>query len=100
MPMRALPRQSEMATAAPDETDWAIARRRSLILSGKKDGKPYVREDFSECLVEVLEGSLNNHVAAFGPLARNSEWCLTLKTDAAKDRALSAGTLKVRGVTF
>ena len=40
---------------------------------------------------------LKNHVAAFGPLARNSEWCLSLKTDAAKDRVLSAGTLKVRG---
>ena len=87
-----------MATAAPD--DWAIARRRSLILSGKKDGKPYVREDFSECLVEILEGSLKSHVAAFGPLARNSEWCLALKTDAAKDRVLSAGTLKIRGVNF
>ena len=62
--MRALPRQSEMATAAPDETDWAIARRRSLILSGRKDGKPYVREDFSECLVEVLEGSLTLSLAA------------------------------------
>ena len=87
-----------MATAAPD--DWAIARRRSLILSGKKDGKPYVREDFSECLVAILEGPLKSHVAAFGPLARNSEWCLALKTDAAKDRVLSAGTLKVRGVNF
>ena len=89
-----------MAAAVDDGgTDWSIARRRSLILSGKKEGKPYVREDFTDCLNDVLEG-LKNHVAAFGPLARNSEWCLTLKTDAAKDRVLSAGTLKVRGVTF
>ena len=91
----------KMADSGDDGgTDWAIARWRSLIRSGKKDGKPYVREDFTDCLNDVLEGLLKNHVAAFGPLARNSEWCLTLKTDADKDRALSAGTLKVRGVTF
>ncbi len=28
------------------EADWSIVRRRSVILSGKQDGKPYVREDF------------------------------------------------------
>ena len=89
-----------MAAAVDDGgTDWSIARRRSLILSGKKEGKPYVKEDFTDCLNDVLEG-LKNDVATFGPLAKNSEWCLTLKTDAAKDRVLSAGTLKVRGVTF
>ena len=62
-----------MAAAVDDGgTDWSIARRRSLILSGKKEGKPYVREDFTDCLNDVLEG-LKNHVAAFGHLARNSE---------------------------
>ena len=72
---------------------------RSVILSGKQDGKPYVREDFTDSLNEILE-CLKIHVASFGPLARNSEWCLTLKSDAAKDLMMSAGTLKVRGCKF
>ncbi len=95
---RALQRQREMA-AVDDETGWAVARRRSVILSGKKDGKPFVREDFTDSLNEILT-CLKDHVAAFGPLARNSEWCLTLKTDAAKDIVLCAGTLSVRGCIF
>ena len=95
---RALQKQREMA-AVDDETGWAVARRRSVILSGKKDGKPFVREDFTDSLNEILT-CLKDHVAAFGPLARNSEWCLTLKTDAAKNIVLCAGTLSVRGCIF
>ena len=87
------------ASVEDDGTDWAIVRRRSVILSGKKEGKPYVREDFTDSLNSILT-CLKDHVAAFGPLARNSEWCLTLKSDAAKDIVLCAGTLSVRGVTF
>ena len=87
------------ASAEDDGTDWAIVRRRSVILSGKKEGKPYVREDFTDSLNSILT-CLKDHVAAFGPLARNSDWCLTLKSDAAKDIVLCAGTLSVRGVTF
>ena len=48
----------------------------------------------------MISECLKKHVASFGPLARNSEWCLTLKSDAAKDLVMSAGTLKVRGCTF
>ena len=55
-----------------DGTDWAIVRRRPVILSGKKEGKPYVREDFTDSLNSILT-CLKDHVAAFGPLARNSE---------------------------
>ena len=80
-------------------TDWSIVRRRSVILSGKQEDRPYVREDFSESLVSILE-SVKDNVASFGPLARNSEWFLSLKSDAAKDRMMSAGSLKVRGCTF
>ena len=81
------------------EADWSIVRRRSVILSGKQDGKPYFRENFTDSLNEILE-CLKSHVSSFGPLARNSEWCLTLKSDAAKDLVMSAGSLKVRGGKF
>ena len=55
-----------MAAAVDDGgTDWSIARRRSPILSGKKEGKPYVREDFTDCLNDVLEG-LKNRVWSLG----------------------------------
>ena len=47
---------------------------------------------------EILE-CLKIHVASFGPLARNSEWCLTTSDDA-KDLMMSAGTMKVRGCKF
>ena len=49
-----------------------IVRRRSVILSGKKEGKPYVREDFTDSLNSILT-CLKDHVARFGPLAINSE---------------------------
>ena len=88
-----------MAAAADDGTDWAIIRRRSVIVSGKKEGKPFVREDFTDSLVSILE-NVKENVASFGPLARNSEWFLSLKTDVAKDNMLSAGSMKVRGTIF
>ena len=68
-------------------TDWSIVRRRAVILSGKQDGKPYVREDITDSL-NVISECLKNHAASFGP-ARNSEWFLTLKSDAAKDLVMS-----------
>ena len=88
-----------MAAAADDGTDWAIIRRRSVIVSGKKEGKPFVREDFTDSLVSILE-NVKENLASFGPLARNSEWFLSLKTDVAKDNMLSAGSMKVRGTIF
>ena len=71
---RALQKQREMA-AVDDETGWAVARRRSVILSGKNlsgSFRIFVREDFTDSLNEILT-CLKDHVAAFGPLARNSE---------------------------
>ena len=88
-----------MAAAADDRTDWAIIRRRSVIVSGKKESKPFVREDFTDSLVSILE-NVKENLASFGPLARNSEWFLSLKTDVAKDNMLSAGSMKVRGTIF
>ena len=70
-----------------------------MILSGKKEGKPYVREDFTDSLVSILE-SVKENVASFGPLAWNSEWLLSLRSDVAKDKMLSAGSMKVRGTIF
>ena len=88
-----------MAASVDDGTDWAIVRRRSVILSGEKEGKPYVREDFTDSLVSILE-SVKENVASFCPLARNSEWFLSLRSDVAKDKMLSAGSMKVRGTIF
>ncbi len=48
------PETREMAASVDDGTDWAIVRRRSVILSGKKEGKPYVREDSTDSLVSIL----------------------------------------------
>ena len=70
-----------------------------MIVSGKKEGKPFVREDFTDSLVSILE-NVKENLASFGPLARNSEWFLSLKTDVAKDNMLSAGSMKVRGTIF
>ena len=80
-------------------TDWAIASQLYIRGGGGKEGTPYVREDFTDSLNSILE-CLKNHVASIGPLARNSEWCLTLKSNAAKDLVLCTGILSVRGCTI
>ena len=49
--------------------------------------------------MSILE-SVKENVAPFGPLARNSEWFLSLRSDVAKDKMLSAGSMKVRGTIF
>ena len=49
------PETREIAASVDDGTDWAIVRRRSVILSGKKEGKPYVREDFTDSLGSIIE---------------------------------------------
>ena len=70
-----------------------------VVRIAKDDGLAAKAEDFSESLVSILE-SVKDNVASFGSLARNSEWFLSLKSDAAKDRMMSAGSLKARGCTF
>ena len=54
-----------MAAAVDDGTDWAIITRRSVIVSGKKEGKPFVREDFTDSLLSILE-NVKENVASFG----------------------------------
>ena len=77
----------------------APARPPAVRRVAKDDGLAAKAEHFSESLVSILE-SVKDNVASFGSLARNSEWFLSLKSDAAKDRMMSAGSLKVRGYTF
>ena len=83
-----------------DGADWKILERRSVILSGPIEGRTYFRGDFLDGLQAVLTGAVNSHVLSFGPLARNNEWYLCLKTDRAKDQLLSVGIIKAKGYTF
>ena len=41
-----------------------------MILSGKRQGRPYLREEFSESL-NGIPGREKNNVTSSGPLARN-----------------------------
>ena len=94
----------EMATATSERlapgVDCKVLERRSVILYGPMEGRSYFREDFSKGLVEVLGGPIKEHVLSFGPLSRNNEWYLCLRSDAAKDRLLSAGQCAVKGFVF
>ena len=80
--------------------DCKVLERRSVILYGPMEGRTYFREDFSKGFVEVLGGPIKEHVLSFGPLSKNNEWYLCLRTDAAKDRLLSAGQCAVIGFVF
>ena len=64
--------------------EWKVLERRSVILSGPVEGRTYFHEDFVDGLQAVLTGAITNHVLSFGPLSRNNEWYLCLKTDAVK----------------
>ena len=55
-----------MAASVDDETDWALVRWRSVILSGKKE--PYVRDDFTDSLVSIRQDcttAVCHHCAVF-----------------------------------
>ena len=78
-----------------------MLERRSVILSGPIEGRTYFREDFVESLQALLGGAIKDHVLSFGPLSRNNEWYLRLKSDSAKDQLLlSMGVVKAKGYTF
>ena len=51
-------------------------------------------------LQAILGGAITDHVLSFGPLSKNNEWFLCLKTEAAKDHLLSAGFMKAKGYSF
>lgn len=54
------------------------------------------REDFVVVLQALLGGVITDHVLSFGPLSKNNEWFLCLKTDSAKDNLLGTDIVKVR----
>ena len=62
----------------PHSDDWERVPKKSLILSGPRDGGPYKREDFLEGLEYILQGKVKDLVITFGPLAKNSEWYIRL----------------------
>ena len=80
--------------------EWKVLERQTVILLGPIEGRTYFREDFVEGLQALLGGAVIDHVLSFGPLSRNNEWYLCLKSDAAKDHLLSAGVVKAKGYTF
>ena len=75
---------------------WISARSRTLILSGDRAGTPYFREDFLNGLKLVLGDGISQ-IVSFGPLAKNTEWFLMVKSERARDNLLAAGVVKVRG---
>ena len=81
------------------EDPWISARSRTLILSGDRAGTPYFREDFLEGLKQVL-GEGISQIISFGPLSKNNEWFLMVKSEKARDQILAAGIVKVKGGVF
>ncbi|KAI0229516.1 hypothetical protein LSAT2_020048, partial [Lamellibrachia satsuma] len=81
------------------EDQWTSARSRTLILSGDRAGTPYFREDFLNGLKLVLGDGISQ-IVSFGPLAKNTEWFLMVKSERARDNLLAAGVVKVKGGVF
>ena len=107
--------------------DWLSMKHRSLILSASREGRFFLKEYFLGSLQSVI-GRIQDNVVSFGPLAKNNEWHIALKTEEAKNnewhivlktekaknnewhialkteeaknKLLSAGQLHVNGVMF
>ena len=90
---------SAIGNTVPPMLVFPRVHYKDSFVNGAAPPNSIVCDHFTDSLNAILE-CLKNHVASFGPLARNSEWCLTLKSDTAKDLVMSAGTLKVRGCKF
>ena len=58
--------------------DCESVPKKSVILSGSRNGGPYKREDFLDGLEFILQGKIKDSVVTFGPFAKNSEWYLVL----------------------
>ena len=86
-----------MAGSSTD--DYLAMKRRSLILSAPREGRFFLREYFLPSLQSVI-GKIPENVVSFGPLAKNNEWHIVLKSDEAKNKLLSAGQLLVKGAVF
>jgi hypothetical protein len=68
-------------------------RRRTLILKMDHKGKPYGRPEMGLALSEHVAVE---EIVSLGPLQRNAEWYVTLKSEEAKLTLLQLGTLRIR----
>ena len=75
--------------------EWKRLRALTLVLAGPMKGQPYKTADFTGGLKAALGGSLVE-VLAFGPLNRNFEWHVTVRTEAAKEKLLDKERLVVK----
>ena len=50
--------------------------------------------------LQSVIGRIQDNVVSFGPLAKNNEWHIVLKSEEAKNKLLSAGQLLIKGVVF
>ena len=64
--------------------DWLSMKHRSLILSASREGRFFLKEYFLASLQSVI-GRIQDNVVSFGPLAKNNEWHIVLKTEEAKN---------------
>ena len=74
----------------------------SLILTGPYDGRPYNRSDILQGISAALNSTeaVSTHVLALGPLNKNHEWYLTLKSIETKDKLLDRGSISVKDKLF
>ena len=85
--------------AGSSAEDRLSMKRRSLILSAPRERRFFLREYFLGSLQSVI-GRIQDNVVSFGPLAKNNEWHIVLKSEEAKNKLLSAGQLLVMGAVF
>ena len=60
----------------------------SMVFQGSYEGWPYTRKAFSESLGAIFS-PLGDYLFAMGPLNRNHEWYVTMKTQEVKDQLLA-----------
>ena len=70
-------------------------RSRTVILNMDTRGKPYNRFDVAEALLESNVFSSPDEICCLGPLSRNAEWYITLRTEDLKRSLLNLGSLCV-----
>ena len=87
-------RKESVPGVAEVRPEWQRLKALTLVLTGPMKGQPYRSGDFVEGLRKVL-GSLGE-VRAFGPLNKNFEWHLTVRSDDAMQRLLAAGAITVK----
>ncbi|KAK2139025.1 hypothetical protein LSH36_2112g00001 [Paralvinella palmiformis] len=67
-------------------------RERTLKIHFDTKGKPYNRFDVGLALTQLVPAAKLEHL---GPLSRNAEWYVTLRSDEGKQKMLNAGEVVV-----